>query len=121
MDNVQNDSKDKINIMTLHAAKGLEFDTVFLSGWEEGVFPSQRSMEESGERGLEEERRLAYVGMTRARRCLVITSAANRWMYNHWQSSVTSRFLGEIPFENMQIIDQTARYGYNSARSLYKG
>ena len=82
-----------VSIMTLHAAKGLEFDAVFLTGWEEGLFPSQRTMDESGTSGLEEERRLAYVGITRARHHLTLTHAANRRIYNQWQSSLPSRFL----------------------------
>ena len=83
--------------MTLHAAKGLEFDTVFLPGWEEGLFPSQRTMDEGGQKGLEEERRLAYVGLTRARRRAIVSHAANRRIYANWQSSIPSRFLDELP------------------------
>ena len=88
---------DMISLMTLHAAKGLEFNVVFLPGWEEGVFPHQRALDESGAKGLEEERRLAYVGITRARKKLYISHAANRRIYNQWQSSIPSRFIGEIP------------------------
>ena len=87
--------------MTLHAAKGLEFETVFLPGWEEGVFPSQRTLEENGGAGLEEERRLGYVGITRARRRLFISFAANRRVHGLWQSSVPSRFVGELPAEHL--------------------
>jgi DNA helicase-2/ATP-dependent DNA helicase PcrA len=83
--------------MTIHAAKGLEFDTVFLAGWEEGVFPSQRSLDEGGNASLEEERRLAYVAITRARRKCVILHAANRRIYGQWTSSIPSRFVGELP------------------------
>jgi DNA helicase-2/ATP-dependent DNA helicase PcrA len=87
----------KVTIMTIHAAKGLEFDTVFLAGWEEGVFPSQRSLDEGGNASLEEERRLAYVAITRARRKCVIIHAANRRIYGQWTSSIPSRFVAELP------------------------
>jgi DNA helicase-2/ATP-dependent DNA helicase PcrA len=83
--------------MTIHAAKGLEFDTVFLPGWEEGVFPSQRSLDEGGLASLEEERRLAYVAITRARRRCTIVHAANRRIYGQWTSSIPSRFVAELP------------------------
>jgi DNA helicase-2/ATP-dependent DNA helicase PcrA len=85
--------------MTLHAAKGLEFDTVFLPGWEEGLFPSQRSLDEGGEKALEEERRLAYVGITRARKHAIISHAANRRIYGNWSPAIPSRFLDELPEE----------------------
>ena len=97
MENEQEGEVDRLSIMTLHGAKGLEFDTVFLPGWEEGLFPSQRTLDESGNKGLEEERRLAYVGLTRARRRAVISHAANRRVYANWQSSIPSRFIEEIP------------------------
>ena len=97
MDNEQNLDADRVSLMTLHAAKGLEFDTVFLPGWEEGLFPSQRTMDESGNKGLEEERRLAYVGITRARKRAIISHAANRRLYANWQSSLPSRFIDELP------------------------
>ena len=97
MENEDRSDNDKVSLMTLHGAKGLEFDTVFLPGWEEGVFPNQRSMDESGNKGLEEERRLAYVGLTRARRRAVISHAANRRIYANWQVSIPSRFLEELP------------------------
>ena len=100
MDNDDNKNGEMVSIMTLHAAKGLEFNTVFLPGWEEGLFPHQRALDESGDNGLEEERRLAYVGITRARRLLYITHAANRRVYNQWQVSLPSRFLKELPTEN---------------------
>jgi DNA helicase II / ATP-dependent DNA helicase PcrA len=103
MDNEANDSADKITVMTMHAAKGLEFSIVFLVGWEDGIFPSQRSMDESGVVGLEEERRLAYVGITRAKRKSYIFSAANRRVYGQWQSSMPSRFISELPKNNIEI------------------
>ena len=94
----QNDSgKDRISLMTLHAAKGLEFETIFLPGWEEGLFPSQRTMDEKGTTGLEEERRLAYVGLTRAKSRVFISFAANRRVHGQWQSAVPSRFVREMP------------------------
>jgi DNA helicase-2/ATP-dependent DNA helicase PcrA len=99
---------DKINVMTLHAAKGLEFRSVFLPGWEEGLFPHQRALDESGMAGLEEERRLAYVGLTRARERAYIFSAANRRVYNQWQSSLPSRFIDELPEDH---IDRQAQQG----------
>jgi DNA helicase-2/ATP-dependent DNA helicase PcrA len=97
MENDENADGDKVNLMTLHSAKGLEFDTVFLPGWEEGLFPSQRTMDEHGAKGLEEERRLAYVGLTRARQRAVVSHVANRRVYANWQSSIPSRFIEELP------------------------
>ncbi|WP_240048384.1 ATP-dependent helicase [Crenalkalicoccus roseus] len=93
---------DRVSLMTLHAAKGLEFDMVFLPGWEEGLFPSQRSLDEGGEKALEEERRLAYVGLTRARRQAIVSHAANRRVYGNWTSSIPSRFLDELPEEQVE-------------------
>jgi DNA helicase-2/ATP-dependent DNA helicase PcrA len=102
MDTAAEPEADLATIMTLHGAKGLEFDKVFLAGWEEGLFPSQRSIDEGGTKALEEERRLAYVGMTRARRRLTISFAANRRIYNQWSSSVPSRFIDELPAANIE-------------------
>jgi DNA helicase-2/ATP-dependent DNA helicase PcrA len=102
MDNDDARSGEKVTIMTIHAAKGLEFGTVFLPGWEEGVFPSQRSLDEGGLASLEEERRLAYVAITRARRQCTILHAANRRIYGQWTSSIPSRFLGELPREHIE-------------------
>lgn len=102
MDNDTNDGEEKATIMTMHAAKGLEFDNVFLPGWEEGVFPSQRSLDEGGLASLEEERRLAYVAITRARRRCTITHAANRRIYGQWTSSIPSRFIEELPEEHIE-------------------
>lgn len=112
-----NSNTDMISLMTLHAAKGLEFEVVFLPGWEEGVFPHQRAIDESGAKGLEEERRLAYVGITRARKKLYISHAANRRIYNQWQSSIPSRFIGEIPSDN---IEQLGGGAVNMARQTAK-
>lgn len=111
MEIAQDESGDRINLMTLHAAKGLEFDTVFLPGWEEGLFPSQRTMDESGLAGLEEERRLAYVGLTRAKQRARISFAANRRVHGSWQSALPSRFLSEIPEAHVQTIVDEGFYG----------
>ena len=97
MDNEANDSAEKLTIMTIHAAKGLEFDHLYLVGWEEGVFPSQRAMDEGGLASLEEERRLAYVAITRARKRCTILHAANRRIYGQWTSSIPSRFIADLP------------------------
>jgi DNA helicase-2/ATP-dependent DNA helicase PcrA len=97
MENDEQSGADRVSLMTLHGAKGLEFDTVFLPGWEEGIFPNQRSLDEGGLKSLEEERRLAYVGLTRARRRAIVSHAANRRIYANWQSSIPSRFLDELP------------------------
>ena len=102
MENEEQAEADRISMMTMHAAKGLEFDTVFLPGWEEGVFPSQRSMDENGNKGLEEERRLAYVGLTRAKKRAIVSYAANRRIYANWQSSIPSRFVEELPEEHVE-------------------
>jgi len=102
---------DSVQIMTLHSAKGLEFPLVFLPGWEEGVFPSQRSIDEKGEKGLEEERRLAYVGITRARQEARISFAANRQVYGRWTSQLPSRFVDELPVEAVEASSETGYYG----------
>ena len=102
MDNDAAAEADKITIMTIHAAKGLEFDYLYLVGWEEGVFPSQRALDEGGLASLEEERRLAYVAITRARLRCTIFHAANRRIYGQWTSSIPSRFIGELPAAHVE-------------------
>jgi DNA helicase II / ATP-dependent DNA helicase PcrA len=111
MENEENKTEDKVSLMTLHAAKGLEFDTVFLPGWEEGLFPHQRSLDEEGLSGLEEERRLAYVGITRAKKEAMIFHAANRRIYNQWQNSLPSRFVDELPDDNINQMAEQGLYG----------
>ncbi|RZV42398.1 MAG: DNA helicase II, partial [Acidimicrobiales bacterium] len=105
------ETEDEISLMTLHAAKGLEFPLVFLPGWEDGTFPSQKSLDENGMAGLEEERRLAYVGLTRARERAHIYFAANRQIYGQWQSSIPSRFIDELPAEHVDVESETGYYG----------
>ena len=104
MEQAEDTSAEQVSLMTLHAAKGLEFDTVFLPGWEEGLFPHPRTLEENGAAGLEEERRLAYVGLTRARRHAEISHASSRRIHNLWQSSLPSRFIGELPAESTEHV-----------------
>ena len=111
MDNEQESNGAKVSIMTLHGAKGLEFPMVFLPGWEDGLFPSQRSMDESGLKGLEEERRLAYVGITRAEEVCTISFAANRRVYGQWQSALPSRFVDELPGEHVDVLTPPGLYG----------
>ena len=111
MDNESDDGGAKVSIMTLHAAKGLEFPSVFLPGWEDGLFPSQRSMDESGLKGLEEERRLAYVGITRAEEICTISFAANRRVFGQWQSSMPSRFIDELPEADVEVLTPPGLYG----------
>ena len=103
----------RVSIMTLHGAKGLEFETVFLPGWEEGLFPHQRSLDESGQAGLEEERRLAYVGITRAKRRARIFFATNRRIHGSWQSTIPSRFVDELPEDHVEVTEgaRATRYG----------
>ena len=111
MDNDTDDGGEKVSIMTLHAAKGLEFPVVFLPGWEDGLFPSQRSMDESGMKGLEEERRLAYVGITRAEELCTISFAGNRRVFGQWQSSLPSRFIDELPVDHVDVLTPPGLYG----------
>lgn len=116
MENDVSDSTEKVSIMTLHGAKGLEFPIVFLPGWEDGLFPSQRSMDESGQKGLEEERRLAYVGITRSEAICTISFAANRRVYGQWQSSMASRFIDELPADNIEVLTPPGLYGGGSLK-----
>ena len=111
MDNDTEGADEKVTIMTLHAAKGLEFPVVFLPGWEDGLFPSQRSMDESGLKGLEEERRLAYVGITRAETLCTISFASNRRVYGQWQSQMPSRFIDELPSADVDVLTPPGLYG----------
>ncbi|TXL71579.1 hypothetical protein FHP25_29730 [Vineibacter terrae] len=107
----QNSNGDMVTIMTMHAAKGLEFDTVFLPGWEEGLFPNQRALDDKGVSGLEEERRLAYVALTRARRNVHVSFAANRRVFNQWQAAIPSRFIGELPEAHLEASSDAGLYG----------
>ena len=109
-----------ITIMTLHAAKGLEFDIVYLCGWEEGIFPSKGSIDENGQKGLDEERRLAYVGITRAKKRLFISFASTRRIYGFWQDSIPSRFIDELPEEFLEknssfdeVVDDANDFEFN--------
>ncbi|WP_170758749.1 ATP-dependent helicase [Ruegeria lacuscaerulensis] len=111
MDNEQEGDGAKVSIMTLHAAKGLEFPAVFLPGWEDGLFPSQRSMDETGIKGLEEERRLAYVGITRAEEVCTISFAANRRVFGQWQNAMPSRFIDELPEDHVEVLTPPGLYG----------
>ncbi|MBX3572930.1 MAG: UvrD-helicase domain-containing protein [Mesorhizobium sp.] len=115
MDAEQNAELDAVSIMTLHSAKGLEFETVFLPGWEEGLFPHQRALDEGGRTGLEEERRLAYVGLTRAKKNLHIWFVSNRRIHGLWQSTIPSRFLDELPEAHVEVADAGNSYGGYSA------
>ncbi|WP_455476676.1 ATP-dependent helicase [Bartonella sp. B41] len=119
MDSENDENMDAVNIMTLHSAKGLEFDTVFLPGWEEGLFPHQRSLDEGGRLGLEEERRLAYVGLTRAKKHLHIWFVSNRRIHGFWQSTIPSRFLDELPKEHIEVAETETSYG-NYGKPCFK-
>lgn len=110
MENEENSREDMVSLMTLHGAKGLEFNAVFLPGWEEGILPHQRSINETGEKGLEEERRLAHVGITRTKRRAFISFARSRNMYGSWQANPVSRFVAELPKEHVEVIN-SGMYG----------
>ena len=111
MDTDSGNTGDKVSLMTLHSAKGLEFKTVFLPGWEEGLFPHQRALDENGRAGLEEERRLAYVGLTRARRRALVSFAANRRIHALWQNALPSRFIDELPAPHVDVETSGGNYG----------
>ncbi|WP_417320209.1 ATP-dependent helicase [Emcibacter sp.] len=119
MENEQNASADKVSLMTLHAAKGLEFDCVFLPGWEEELFPSKKSLEESGHKGLEEERRLAYVGLTRARKQAHVYHASSRYLFGNYSSPIPSRFIAELPDEHVEMRSQTGFYHQNTRQQSF--
>ena len=111
---------EKINMMTIHASKGLEFDVIFLPGWEEGLFPNQKSIEEKGQSGLEEERRLAYVGITRAKKKAIISFSMNRFYQGDWIDSMASRFIDELPEEFIEknsffdeVVDDANDFEFN--------
>jgi len=119
MEVANNDNEDKVSIMTLHAAKGLEFESVFLPGWEEGLFPHQRSLDESGTKGLEEERRLAYVGITRAKQRATISFAGNRRTHGQWNSALPSRFIDELPETHVEVAESDHAVGGFSNQSRF--
>ncbi|MEM9708999.1 MAG: UvrD-helicase domain-containing protein [Pseudomonadota bacterium] len=121
MDNASEDTEEKVSIMTLHAAKGLEFPAVFLPGWEDGLFPSQRAMDENGLKGLEEERRLAYVGLTRAEEYAVVSFAQNRFVFGSWQSQIASRFIDEMDASAVEVLGAAGEHATAEVQSdLYE-
>lgn len=107
---------ERVSLMTLHAAKGLEFDTVFLPGWEDGLFPNQRALDESGRAGLEEERRLAHVGLTRARKRAKLSFAVNRRIHGLWSSTIPSRFIDELPESAVDVVEAPAHFSAGASR-----
>ena len=115
MDRDSGAEDDAVSLMTLHSAKGLEFDNVFLPGWEEGLFPSQRTLDEQGRAGLEEERRLAHVGLTRARRRAKLYFATNRRIHGTWSTTIPSRFLDELPAHNVEITESKGGSGWGGS------
>ena len=118
MDNDNDSNENKVRLITLHSAKGLEFEVVFLPGWEENLFPHQRSLDE-GENALEEERRLAYVAITRAKHRLYISMAHNRRVYGQWQNNLPSRFINELPRKNIELINKCSYFSSNKS-SFYQ-
>ncbi len=121
MENAESAPADMVNLMTLHGAKGLEFDTVFLPGWEEGLLPHPRSLEEKGDEALEEERRLAHVGLTRARSRAYVSFAANRRIHNLWQSTVPTRFVSELPPDHIEVVSEPGLWGTGSESRNFGG
>ncbi|MBM3524519.1 MAG: DNA helicase II, partial [Alphaproteobacteria bacterium] len=119
MENADGAPGDMVSLMTLHSAKGLEFDVVFLPGWEEGLFPHARALDEKGEEALEEERRLAHVGLTRARRRASVSFAANRRVHSLWQSSLPSRFVGELPEDHVDRRSEPGLWGGRAGFNEY--
>jgi DNA helicase-2/ATP-dependent DNA helicase PcrA len=115
MDRESNADDEAVSLMTLHSAKGLEFDNVFLPGWEEGLFPSQRTLDEQGRAGLEEERRLAHVGLTRARKRAKLYFATNRRIHGTWTTTIPSRFLDELPAASVEITESKGGSGWGGA------
>ncbi|HEX8417503.1 MAG TPA: UvrD-helicase domain-containing protein [Methylobacterium sp.] len=116
MEASEQEGADRVSLMTLHAAKGLEFDTVFLPGWEDGLFPNQRALDESGRAGLEEERRLAHVGLTRARKRAKLSFAVNRRIHGLWSSTIPSRFIDELPEACVDVLDAPAHFSAGASR-----
>jgi DNA helicase-2/ATP-dependent DNA helicase PcrA len=115
MDRDGGESDEAVSLMTLHSAKGLEFENVFLPGWEEGLFPSKRTLDEQGSAGLEEERRLAHVGLTRARRRAKLYFATNRRIHGTWSTTMPSRFLDELPSANVEITESKGGSGWGGS------
>ncbi len=120
MESANTGTGEKLSLMTLHGAKGLEFPIVFLPGWEEGLFPSQKTMDESGNKGLEEERRLAYVGLTRAKEEAKISFVANRFLYNQHTSTIPSRFIDELPVDHIETEADPGLYGNTGASAMFE-
>jgi DNA helicase-2/ATP-dependent DNA helicase PcrA len=121
MENAEGTNGEQISLMTLHSAKGLEFDTVFLPGWEEGLFPHPRALQEKGDEALEEERRLGHVGLTRGRTRVYVSFAANRRIHNLWQSTIPSRFVAELPAEHVEVVSEPGLWGTGESRSNFGG